>query len=189
MDSLHTIFKKCLKSDRNSQRAIYENYYKYALKIAFRYVNNYEDAMALTNDSFVKAFKNISNFELIDPPSALEIRFLGWLKRIVINTCIDELRKKQIDISVADIEAEFFEIPIANEQADSAVLYKELIGYLNELPPAYNKVFNLYVIDGYNHAEIADLLKISVGTSKSNLHRAKEILQKKVAEFFETKKS
>ncbi|MDP1844700.1 MAG: RNA polymerase sigma factor [Sediminibacterium sp.] len=189
MNSLQTIFKNCLKSDRNSQRNLYEAYYKYALKIAFRYVKNYEDAMTVTNDSFVKAFKHLNQFEIADNRTVLEMRFMGWLKRIVINTCIDELRKKQQAFSVEEIEDEYFDIPVTGEQADSAIMYKELIGHLKELPPAYNKVFNLYVIDGYNHAEIADLLKITVGTSKSNLHRAKEILQKKVAEFFETKKS
>lgn len=86
------------------------------------------------------------------------------------------------------IEVDSSDLPFSTDQADSRLMYKELICYLKELPPAYNRVFNLYVIDGYSHAEIASMLNISVGTSKSNLFRAKEILQKKVADFFETKK-
>ena len=188
MESLYTIFKNSLKSDRNSQHRIYEAYYKYGLKIAFRYVGLYDDAMMVTNDSFVKVFRNLNQFELQENDPLLEMRFLGWLKRIVVNTAIDELRKKHREVPFENVEDDTWHFPAAAEQSDSILLYKELIAYLKELPPAYNRVFNLYVIDGYSHAEIAQLLGISTGTSKSNLFRAKEILQKKVAGFFETNK-
>lgn len=189
MDPLFKILKRCLKSDRNSQRHIYEKYYRYSLKIAFRYVDCFNDATTITNDAFVKLFKNLHQFELTDNESVLEARFFGWLKRIVINTALDSLRKNNRDLPVETLDDDCWDIPEINEQADSKLLYKELIGYLKELPPVYNKVFNLFVIDGYTHAEIAELLDISVGTSKSNLFKAKEILQKKVAEFFETNKA
>lgn len=183
-----TIFKNSLKSDRNSQRKLYETYYGYALKIAFRYIPGYDEARMVVNDAFVKAFKNLDRFELTDEESLLEFRFMGWLKRIVVHTAIDALRKNSREIPGVQIDPDLAELSFAPDQADSGLMYKELICYLKELPPAYNKVFNLYVIDGYSHAEIAAMLNISVGTSKSNLFRAKEILQKKVADFFETKK-
>lgn len=188
MGPLTTIFKNSLKSDRNSQRKLYETYYGYALKVAFRYIPQYDDARMVANDAFVKAFRNLHQFELTDHETVLELRFLGWLKRIVINTAIDELRKSNREMIEEPIEVDSSDLPFSTDQADSRLMYKELICYLKELPPAYNRVFNLYVIDGYSHAEIASMLNISVGTSKSNLFRAKEILQKKVADFFETKK-
>lgn len=188
MAAFITIFKNSLKSDRNSQRKLYETHYGYALKIAFRYMPEYDEARMVANDAFVKAFNNLHRFELTDEDSLPEFRFLGWLKRIVVHTAIDALRKSNREIPALPIDSELAELHFAPDQADSGLMYKELICYLKELPPAYNKVFNLYVIDGYSHAEIAELLHISVGTSKSNLFRAKELLQKKVADFFETKK-
>ncbi|MDD2793266.1 MAG: RNA polymerase sigma factor [Sediminibacterium sp.] len=189
MATFITIFKNSLKSDRNSQRELYETYYGYALKIAFRYIPGYDDARMVVNDAFVKAFKNLHRFEeLTAEESLLEFRFMGWLKRIVVHTAIDVLRKSNREIPEVPFDSELAEQHFAPDQADAGLMYKELICYLKELPPAYNKVFNLYVIDGYSHAEIADMLQISVGTSKSNLFRAKELLQKKVADFFETKK-
>ncbi|MBL7761117.1 MAG: RNA polymerase sigma factor [Sediminibacterium sp.] len=188
MAALITIFKNSLKSDRNSQRKLYETYYGYALKIAFRYIPDYDDARMVANDAFVKAFKNLDKFELTDEESMFEFRFMGWLKRIVVHTAIDVLRKRNREIPGVPFDPESAEQHFAPDQADAGLMYKELICALKELPPAYNKVFNLYVIDGYSHAEIASMLNISVSTSKSNLFRAKEILQKKVADFFETKK-
>lgn len=188
MAAFITIFKNSLKSDRNSQRALYEAHYGYALKIAYRYIPGYDDARMVVNDAFVKAFKNLNKFEITDEESLLEYRFMGWLKRIVVHTAIDVLRKSNRDIPVVPFDPELAEQHFAPDQADAGLMYKELICSLKELPPAYNKVFNLYVIDGYSHAEIAEMLNISVGTSKSNLFRAKELLQKKVADFFETKK-
>lgn len=141
----------------------------------------------IANDSFVKAFKNLSQFELTDNETVLELRFKGWLRRIVINTSIDQSRKKNLDNITGTLEEDCWELSDPSEKSDSKLLYKELICYLKELPPGYQKVFNLFVIDGYSHAEIAEILKISVGTSKSNLFRAKEILQKNLSEFFETK--
>lgn len=187
MESLFAIFKTCLQSDRNSQRWLYESYYGYALKIAYRYAENYDNARMIANDSFVKAFKNLSQFELTDNETVLELRFKGWLRRIVINTSIDQSRKKNPDAITGALEEDCWELSDPSEKSDSKLLYKELICYLKELPPGYQKVFNLFVIDGYSHAEIAALLGISVGTSKSNLSRAKEILQKNLSEFFETK--
>lgn len=186
---LHTLLKSCLKDDRKSQQFLYEKFYKFALKIAFRYIDDYNEALTITNDSFIKLFKNLKQFDLTLDNQNLEPRFFGWLKKIVINTSLDYLKKENRQISYEDIDnSQIWELTEASETADSKLLYKELIGFLKELPPSYNRVFNLYVIDGYSHSEIAELLNISIGTSKSNLFKAKEILQKRVAEFFETKK-
>lgn len=187
MDSLSTILCKCLKNDRTSQKVLYEKYYGYALKIAFRYANCYDDATLITNDAFVKAFRSLQQFELNDEENIISFRFKGWLRRIVINTAIDKLRKKNIEGFSQDLTTDCWDISDSSDNADSKLLYKELIDYLKELPPVYQKVFNLFVIDGYSHAEIGEMLQISVGTSKSNLSRAKDLLQKKLANFFELK--
>lgn len=189
MESLYSLLKSCLKDDRKSQQLLYERYYKFALKIAFRYINDYNDALTITNDAFVKVFKNFKQFEISENDILLEQRFFGWFKRIVINTSLDSIKKSNRQITYDNIDdSEVWEISENSELADSKLLYKELISYVKDLPPSYNRVFNLFVIDGYSHSEIAELLNISVGASKSNLFKAKEILQKKVAEFFETKK-
>jgi RNA polymerase sigma-70 factor (ECF subfamily) len=168
---------------------LYEKFYRFALKIAFRYIDDYNDALTITNDAFIKLFRNLKQFELTTDPNILEPRFFGWFKKIVINTSLDYLKKENRQMTFENIDdTQVWDLSETSELADSKLLYKELIGFLKELPPSYNRVFNLYVIDGYSHAEIAGLLNISIGTSKSNLFKAKEILQKKVAEFFETKK-
>lgn len=152
-------------------------------------MSDYNDALTITNDAFVKVFKNLKQFEISEDDTLLEQRFFGWFKRIVINTSLDSIKKTNRQMSFDTIDdSEVWEMSEISELADSKLLYKELISYVKELPPSYNKVFNLFVIDGYSHAEIAELLNISIGASKSNLFKAKEILQKKVAEFFETKK-
>lgn len=189
MESLIKILENCLKSDRNSQKWVYESFYGYALKIAYRYTNSYQDASSIANDSFVKVFTKLTQFELVSDEEILLLRFKGWIRRIVINTAIDETRRKKNSLLNDSIDEDCWDIADQSEYSDSRLLYKELIGYVKELPENYQRVFNLYVIDGYSHPEIAELLSIPVGTSKSNLSRAKEALQKKLSEFFETKKS
>ncbi|OYZ48451.1 MAG: hypothetical protein B7Y15_12025 [Bacteroidetes bacterium 24-39-8] len=189
LDSLEHIIRKCLKSDRKCQQWIYEHYYGYVLKIAFRYMEDYQEAVSVTNDSFVKAFLRLNQFEIDSNNQILELRFRGWLRRITVNESIDQIRKRKRETKFESLHENDWIDQASTDQADSKLLYKELISYMKELPPSYQKVFNLYVIDGFSHAEIAIMLEISVGTSKSNLSRAKDFLQNKIVEFFETKKS
>lgn len=103
---------------------------------------------------------------------------MGWIRRIMINTAIDELRKNNMIPEIGGLPDYVWEVADHSQHSDQKVVYKELITYVKELPPAYRAVFNLFVIDGYSHYEIADMLGISVGTSKSNLSRARLLLQK-----------
>lgn len=149
-------------------------------------MSDYNEALTITNDAFVKVFKNLKQFEIAEGDAFLEQRFFGWLKKVVINTSLDSIKKNNRQITLENIDdSEAWELSEISESSDSKLLYKELMNYVKELPQSYNRVFNLFVIDGYSHAEIAKLLNISIGTSKSNLFKAKEILQKKVAGFFE----
>jgi len=152
-------------------------------------MEDYQQAQLVSNDAFVKVFQNLKQFDLDDNIQILELRFKGWVRRITVNTALDQLRKNATAIDYEAISDEHWNISDASAQTDSKFLYKELISYIKELSPAYQKVFNLYVIDGYSHAEIAEMLGISISSSKSNLFRAKEFLQRRISEFFETKKS
>lgn len=177
MNKLHEIIEHCKRNDHNSQKLLYEKFYGYALKVAYRYVFDYELATDITNDGFVKVFKNIQGFKCTNETQE-EHMLLGWIKRIIANTAIDELRKrknKQVPIDIPDY---IWESKETGETSDMQVLYKELIGYIKMLPPSYRSVFNLYVIDGFSHQEIANALGISVGTSKSSLSKARHSLQK-----------
>jgi RNA polymerase sigma factor (sigma-70 family) len=175
------IIEGCKKQEAKCQKALYDRFYGYALKISFRYVYRYDVAVNVTNDSFVKVFRHIERFryEEEDYPERL---LMAWMKRIVINTSIDELRKNNMTPEIGGIPEHVWDEPDNSQKADQLLLYKELISYVKNLPPMYRIVFNMFVIDGNSHFEIADCLGISVGTSKSNLSRARGILQKIIKE-------
>lgn len=185
MDNLHTILKNCLKQDRASQKLLYEYFYNYALKIAYRYCNSYDIAVSVTNDAFINVFKFLHQFDGND--ENVENSFIAWLRRIVVNKAIDYLRLHENEQNFLSIDERDFEIE-DSEYADTQLMYKEMIQYLQKLPKHHQLVFNLYVIDGYTHSEISKILQIPEGTSKSHLHRAKETLQKMLTSFFETNK-
>lgn len=158
---------------------LYERYYGYALKIVFRYIYRYEKAVDAVNDGFVKLFRNITRFTT-DDYEHLEQRFMGWMKKIMINVAIDELRRSSMLVEIGGIPDHIWETADKSLSSDQALLYKELVSLVKQLPPAYRTVFNMVVIDGLTHHEVADLLDISVGTSKSNLSRARALLQKHI---------
>ncbi|MEO6668688.1 MAG: RNA polymerase sigma factor, partial [Ferruginibacter sp.] len=149
----------------------------FALKIVFRYIYNYDEALEITNDGFVKFFLSIDSFRC-DDEAALEKVACGWLKRIMINTAIDLLRKKMFLPEIGGITEHHMEIPHDAEAADQKMVYKEIIQLVKKLPPPYSVVFNMYVIDGYSHLEIAESLNIPLGTSRSHLLRARNMMGK-----------
>ena len=179
MESINNILAGCLKRDQKFQKILYEKYYGYALKIVFRYIYRYEKAVDVVNDGFIKFFNKI---ELYKPEQEAnnEQMLMAYIKRIMINTAIDDLRKGKMTPEIGGIPDHVWDIPDNSENAEQIILYKELIVLVKELPPQYRSVFNLYVIDGFNHLEIADILKIPVGTSKSCLSRARMLLQQNI---------
>jgi RNA polymerase sigma-70 factor (ECF subfamily) len=142
--------------------------------------------MDVMNDGFVKLFSHLHQFET-GREQDVERMLMGWLKKIMINTSIDELRKGNMLPEIGAIADEVWEIPDYSQNADQLLFYKDLIILIKELPPACRVVFNLYVIDGYTHSEIAAMLNISIGTSKSNLARARALLQKGLKKMEEVK--
>jgi RNA polymerase sigma factor (sigma-70 family) len=177
LENLAHIIEGCKRREHKYQRMIYENFYGYALKTVFRYIYRYERAVDVVNDGFVKLFSHFDQFKCADAVH-IERMLMGWIRRIMINTAIDELRKNSLLPEIGGIPDHVWDVPDNSQKADQLVMYKELVSYVKELPPAYRAVFNLFVIDGYSHYEIADLLGVSVGTSKSNLSRARVLLQK-----------
>jgi RNA polymerase sigma factor (sigma-70 family) len=169
------IIDGCKSDDVRCQKIFYERFYGYALKIAFRYMNQYEMAADVTNAGFVKMYSLIKRFDYKES-HFLEQLLMAWIKRIIINKCVDELSKNKMTREIDKIPEYVWEI--AGEKSEQSHLFKELIGCVKNLPPILRIVFNMFVIDEYTHVEIAKSLGISIGTSQSNLSRARVILQK-----------
>jgi RNA polymerase sigma factor (sigma-70 family) len=186
LETIADIIEGCIKREAKYQRMMYNRFRGFACKLVFRYIYRYEKAIDVVNDGFIKAFNHFDQFKKGES-SDLERQLMGWLKKIMINCSIDELRKKNMLPEIGGIGEEVWQLPANDYNADRLLLYRDLIMIIKELPPHYRVVFNLYVIDGYSHAEIAELLNISIGTSKSSLSRARSILQKTVRNLEESK--
>lgn len=168
-DTLLPLLKKCKRQDRHCQRKLYKQLYGFAMKICLRYANSKDEAHEIANDGFVKIFTKLDKY---NP----ELSFLGWVRKIMINCAIDHYRKNEFHYHNLEIShAESVKIEPDAIQNSSA---EELLKMVNNLPPAYRVVFNLYAIEGYNHREISEKLDISEGTSKSNLAKARMKLKK-----------
>jgi len=175
LESVLSIISGCVKNDHRDQKKLYERYYGYALKIIFRYIYRYEKAVDVANDGFVKIFRKIDTFKC-ETPDRAEMMLMGWIKTIMINTAIDRLRKDNFLPEIGDLNENMW-LEDKQSQSDQMMLYKDVIKEVRKLPTMYRLVFNLYVIDGFTHKEIATQLKIATGTSKSNLSKAKTLLK------------
>ena len=169
-NELTIILNGCRARQQSSQYKLYGLFYNYAMTVARRYVISTHDSEEVVNDSFFKVFNKIEQY-------SYESSFKAWLRRIVVNTSIDHIRAKKRQPQINDIEGYVFETEIETDII-TAMTKAELLELVHQLPHAYRTVFNLYIVDEYNHEEIANLLGISVGTSKSNLARARQYLKK-----------
>jgi RNA polymerase sigma-70 factor (ECF subfamily) len=166
---LKKIIKGCRKRRRKSQKELYEMYYAYGMSITLRYADSRNEAAAILNDAFMKVFDNIKKYEIKRP-------FKPWFRRIVINTAINHYHKtkKEKERPVVDLQ----ENSISDDESIiSGISYREMIEMVQLLSPVYRTIFNLYVIEGFTHKEIASKLQIAEGTSKSNLFKAKKNLR------------
>jgi RNA polymerase sigma factor (sigma-70 family) len=177
LKELLTIIKGCAANEAKSQKILYEHYLAYALKIAFRYVGSYENAANAANDSFIRIFKGIAKFE-IKNEGDIEPMLMGWMRKIIIHVSIDYMKKESLMAGRTALQENAWLQADNSNEGDNQLMYKELVSITRKLSPAYRVVFNLHVIDGYSHQEIARMLGISPGTSKSNLSKAKIFLQK-----------
>lgn len=179
---LKKLLKACAANKRSAQRELFELYYGKMFAVCQRYHRNPDDAQEVLQLGFIKVFEKLDGFDYTGS-------FEGWMRRIMANTAIDVIRKNKKDPMLSDDDENFVQ-KAENQMVEEedielteikASLAKEAIA---ELSPAYQTVFNLYVIEEYTHKEIAEMLGISEGTSKSNLAKAKQNLQKILKEKF-----
>ena len=167
----------CLAGNRRMQELLYQRFSPKMYAVCLRYASNTDDAQDLLQEGFIKVFRNLDKFRK-------EGSFEGWIRRVFVNTAIEHYRKKVNLNSIGDREEQT--IADSSWNVLDQLGEKDIIQLVQELAPGYRSVFNMYVIEGYSHKDIADLMGISEGTSKSQLARARVILQKKVEEFLDS---
>ena len=160
-----------IEGNRDIQELLYHRFSSKMYAVCLRYSGNAADAQDLLQEGFIKVFKNLNKFRG-------EGSFEGWMRRIFLNTSIEHYRKKVNMLSVTETQEVTIEDREWNILDDLAE--KDIISMIHELSPGYRVVFNMHVIEGYSHKEIADILGINEGTSKSQLARAKGVLKKMV---------
>ena len=167
------LIRGCIKEDESSQRELFRKYAGKMLGVCQRYAHNSGDAEDIVQDAFIKVFEKIHQFKN-------EGSFEGWVRKIVVNTAL-----KKYTLIRYDKEVSGFEINDRNESSTEASAFshlteKELLLLINNLPDGYRLIFNLYVIEGYQHEEIAQMLKIQPGTSRSQLVKARNMLKQQI---------
>ncbi len=173
------LIEGCIKGERKMQRELYDRYAAKMYGVCLRYAANAEEAEDVLQEGFIKVFRKMTTFRN-------EGSFEGWIRRIFVNTAIEHYRKKTYLQPITEQEENTVEgkyISVLDKLAE-----KDIINLVQQLSPGYRTVFNMYVVEGYTHKQIADQLGISEGTSKSQLSRAKQILQEMVQTFIERRK-
>jgi RNA polymerase sigma-70 factor (ECF subfamily) len=181
-DNLKQIVEGCLKGERRSQERLFTMFYGKMMAVSMRYIGDRDSAQEVLQVSFLKVFDKLEHFDF---SGSLE----GWMRRIVSNTAIDHLRKAKKNPCLSDQDNDFKSMAEDPMQVQELLAHTQLKAELahaaiTKLSPAYRTVFNLYVIEERSHKEIAELLGISEGTSKSNLAKAKMNLQRHLKEQF-----
>jgi len=160
----------CRKGDRSSQRALYDRYCRKMMVVCLRYSKSSAEAEDILQEAFVKVFQGIKDFRQ-------ESKLETWITRIMVNTALNAQRKKLYLFPMVDVE----ETNLAEEEVSiSGIHFKELLEMIQALPQGCQSVFNMFAIEGYSHKEIADLLGVSEGTSKSQYARARSLLQNRL---------
>lgn len=170
------LVKGCREGNRLAQKEVFQKLFPRLLPLCMRYSRNGDEARDILQNGFVKVFKNMEAYKG-------DGSFEGWVKRIVINTAIDNYRRKKVKSEIIDSDLTDRLGEKLEDENDEAAAYEQIpvsavMEAVQRLSPAYKTVFNLYVVEGYNHIEIAEMLDISVGTSKSNLSKARLNLRK-----------
>ncbi|PKP45181.1 MAG: RNA polymerase subunit sigma-24 [Bacteroidetes bacterium HGW-Bacteroidetes-12] len=189
-DSEKILLEQLMRQNRTAQRQLFDTYHKKLLSICFRYLKNEDDALDTLNRSFLKIFEKIHQYKA-------EAKLEFWLKRITINTCLDTIKSDKNYKHNFILTHEFSIYGEPNDENNalddwweaalsipSEILFKQI----ENLPPATCTVFNLYAIDGFTHVQIANQLKISVGTSKWHLNNARTLLKEKIIHIIQNKK-
>jgi RNA polymerase sigma factor (sigma-70 family) len=175
VDKLNKIIYGCQERDPRAQKELYELFKTKMFGICLRYAGDYNDAQDILHDGFLKVYEKVNQFKF-------KGSFEGWIRKIIVNTALERFRTKYQMVEINDNFKEVDRKASNNILSDISV--KELLKFIQELSPRYRMVFNLYAIEGYSHKEISEMLNISEGTSKSNLSRARAILQDKINKYY-----
>jgi RNA polymerase sigma factor (sigma-70 family) len=163
------IFQGCLKNQAEAQRELYNRYSPKMLAVCYRFAHNREDAEDMLQEGFIKVFSQIHTFQN-------KGAFEGWIRRIMVHTCINNLKKNKrfnesVDIAYAS------GVQVREESVPSIVQAKQVVECIRMLPVGYRTVLNLYAVEGYSHKEIGEMLDIEESTSRSQYTRAKQMLE------------
>ena len=158
------LIQACIQKERWAQKALYEDYYGTLMGVCLRYSNNREDALDILHDGFIKIFKHIEKYQV-------GTSLIAWMRRIMVNTAIDFYRKA-VRRRTENLD-KVYDVQITDADAISTLSQKEVLEAVRSLTPSYRSVFNLYVIEGYSHKEVAQKLDITESTSRSNLVKAR----------------
>jgi len=171
-EKLDILIKGCKRGKPKSQEELYSRFASAMYGLCLQYASSVEDAQDILQEGFIKVFAKLDQ---VKNPAALP----GWIRRIMINTALEKYRSQVLLQRVDDMKGDLPELS-GEEEVLNKLTCEELVALIQTLSPKYRMVFNLYAIEGYNHQEISEALGISVGTSKSNLSRARVILQEKI---------
>lgn len=179
MTSDADLIEGSLRGDQKAQALLYGRFAAKMYGVCLRYAASTEEAEDMLQEGFVKVFRKLQSFRG-------EGSFEGWVRRIFVNTAIEHFRRKTYLQPITEREEETYEG--AYTSALDALAEKDVVALIQQLSPGYRTVFNMYVVEGYSHKQIAEMLGISEGTSKSQLSRAKQILQGLVQKHIEQRK-
>jgi RNA polymerase sigma-70 factor (ECF subfamily) len=169
------LIKACIREDAASQKAVFDLYSGRMLTVCLRYARSSADAEDILQDAFIKVFDKMHQFKF-------EGSFEGWIRRIVVNTALKKYSLRRYEKEVVGYEIKDKDESSIEASAYTDLTAKELMDLINALPSGYKLIFNLYVIEGYQHDEIAEMLGIQPGTSRSQLVKARNMLQKQILE-------
>ena len=164
------IIRSCISGDAKAQKQLFEKYSRRMMGLCMRYASHREEAEDMLQEGWIKVFRNLHQFRF-------EGSAEGWLKRVIVNACLEMLRKNKKMVNQVDIEL-IEEITPSEINSSDAMTANDLLKMIHKLPAGYRTVFNLYAVEGYSHKEIGDMLGINESTSKSQYSRARAHLQK-----------
>ena len=170
------LINKCRKGNRAAQKELYKKFFAYGMSVSLHYSRSKEEAQEILNDGFMKVFTKLDKY-------SDNLSFKAWLRTILVNTAVDNYRKNKKHDNTIDIS--YIAEPSVGNYAEEKMSLDDIMKMVQRLPRAYRMVFNLYAGEGYKHAEIAEKLGISEGTSKSNYSKARGKLQKMIEEQYE----
>ncbi len=163
------LVKACLNGDREAQRALYEQFKVPMFRLCLRYAKDRHEAEDLLQEGFIRVFSDLHQFR---HRGALG----GWIRRVMVNVALQHLRRQHRQVPTTDLEAVAF-AQASDQDIIGELSAKNLVRFIQQLPPGYRAVFNMYVLEGYSHKEIAEKLGVSVNTSKTQLFKAKAMLR------------